>query len=101
MALDAPLPLNWQAVTLPEGCTLRRKETFEYVTAANIYDMELFQTQENMWYAIAIPREGERLIIYGSNEVQSAQMAIQIVVDKIAREGLENVPGADTEEPRR
>lgn len=80
---------EWRNVEVPDGCTLRHKQLFEYTTQANVYDLELYENQGGTWYAIAIPREGERLIIYGSNEVPTAQMAIQIVVDKIKREGLE------------
>ncbi|WDL97961.1 hypothetical protein [Alicyclobacillus sp. ALC3] len=81
--------LSWHAVRLPEGSTLVRKHTFEYTTAANMYDLELYEHQDKTWHAIALPRGGSRVIIYGSNVVDTAQMAIQVVVDKIRREGLE------------
>lgn len=81
--------LSWHSVRLPEGCALVRKHSFEYTTAANLYDLALYEHQDGSWHAIALPRGGSRVIIYGSNVVDTAQMAIQVVVDKIRREGLE------------
>lgn len=80
---------GWQHVKVPNECTLRIKQSFEYTTPVNLYDLTAYGNQDGSWYAIALPREGERVIIYGSNVMPSAQMAIQVVVDKIHREGLE------------
>jgi hypothetical protein len=80
--------VNFAKVRVPEGCSLKRKELFEYTTADNVYDVELFESADGTYYAIGVPRDGERLVVYGSNVVPSAEMALQIVVDKIRREGV-------------
>lgn len=82
--------LSWRSVRLPEGCTLVRKHAFEYTTTANLYDLDVYEHQDGKWHAIALPRGGNKVIIYGSNVVDTAQAAIQVVVDKIRREGLES-----------
>ncbi len=91
---------------MPSGCSLLRKEEYEYRTAHNRYRIELFQEQSGAWYAVAVPLEGERLIVYGSPVVASAADALQAVVDKITRESplLEGIAGAgafrkDEEQP--
>lgn len=90
---------GWQHVKVPNECTLRIKESFEYTTPVNLYDLTAYGNQDGSWYAIALPRDGERVIIYGSNVMPTAQMAIQVVVDKIHREGLEGwSPGEEEDE---
>ncbi|MCL6548755.1 MAG: hypothetical protein K6T30_07575 [Alicyclobacillus sp.] len=90
-ARDARDPLRPSApplfadVRLPDGCTLRRKHTFEYTTPDSLYDIELFENTDGTWYAIGVPREGP-LVVYGSNVVGDAVMALQVVIDKIRRE---------------
>lgn len=79
---------------MPEGCNIRRKETFEYLTPQYIYNIELFQNADNTWYAIAIPRDSDRLVVYGSSVLSSAQLALQSLLDKIKREGMHQLFGA-------
>jgi len=78
----------FQSIRTPEGCILRRKETLEYTTAYNIYDVELYENQDGTYYAVGVPREG-KFIVYGSPIVETALTAVQTVIDKIKREGLE------------
>jgi hypothetical protein len=80
---------DWFAsVEIKEGNFLRKKELFEYTTPANIYDIELFQNQDNTFYAIGVPREG-RIVVYGSAIVDDSRSALQTVIDKIHREGMD------------
>ncbi len=81
--------VNFSNVRVPEGCSLRRKELYEYTTPNNVYDVELYENADGTFYAIGIPRDGHRLVVYGSNIVQSGEMALQILVDKIRREGVD------------
>jgi hypothetical protein len=78
---------------MPEGCNIRRKETFEYVTPHYTYNVELFQNADNTWYAIAVPRDSDRLVVYGSSVLSSAQLALQSLIDKIKREGMQQLFG--------
>jgi len=79
---------NIAKLHVPDGCYFRTKETFEYTTPYNIYDVELFINQDDTCYAVGVPRSG-RLIVYGSSIVTNVQEALQTVIDKIRREGLE------------
>jgi hypothetical protein len=74
-------------IQTPSGCTLRRKEQYEYVTPNNVYNVELFENQDGTFYAVGVPRDSQRLIVYGSSIVSSRQHALQMLVDKIQREG--------------
>lgn len=80
---------NFENVRVPEGGILKRKEMYEYTTPTNVYDIELFEHQDGTFYAIGIPREGHRLVVYGSNIVDDREMALTILVDKIRREGVD------------
>jgi hypothetical protein len=71
---------------LPQGAKLAKKELFEYVTPDNIYDIELYTQLDGNCYAIGLPREGEKLIVYGSSVVPAPEVAIQNVIDKITRD---------------
>ena len=97
---DSPNHTNMAAVMaqlrMPEGCSLRRKETFDYVTPGYAYSVELFQNADDTWYAIAVPQESERLVVYGSSVLPSAQHALQALVDKIRREGMDQLFGDPT-----
>lgn len=73
-------------VPTPEGCILRRKELYEYITPDNAYDVELYENSDGTFYAIGLPRDGERVIVYGSNVMDTADEAMHILVDKIRRE---------------
>ncbi|MCL6592770.1 MAG: hypothetical protein K6T31_02225 [Alicyclobacillus sp.] len=73
-------------VSTPAGCVLRRKELYEYTTPDEVYRVELYENPDGSWYAIAVPSQDERLIVYGTPVLPSAQQALQGLVDKIARE---------------
>ncbi len=80
---------DWKtSIKVQEGNFLRRKELFEYTTPMNVYDIELFENQDGTYYAVGVPREG-RVVVYGSAIIEDPSLAIQTVVDKIRREGLE------------
>jgi hypothetical protein len=89
--------VNFAKVRVPEGCSLKRKEFYEYTTANNVYDVELYENADGTFYAIGVPREGHRLVVYGSNVVPSGEMALQILVDKIRREGVDVLFGQSDE----
>ena len=80
------MPREWTESEVPEGGKLVKKELYEYQTEKGEYDIELFETMDGQFYAIAVPREDERLIIYGSNITASRALALSIVMDKIERE---------------
>lgn len=80
---------SFSKVTIPAGHQLRRKETFEYTTPQQVYDIELFTEQSGECYAIGVSREG-RLIVYGSPVLDNPQAAIQTVIQKIQKEGFES-----------
>ncbi|MCL6515427.1 hypothetical protein [Alicyclobacillus sp.] len=77
----------WSGVPVPEGCVLRRKQVFEYTTPDDVYRVELFENPDGSCYAIGVPEHSERLIVYGSNVVDSPELALRILTDKIRREG--------------
>jgi|GEM_PF-6672701 len=79
-------PKSFHDVALPEDCTLRRKESFEYTTASHTFDVELFENQDTTCYAIAVPRDAKRLMVFGTQEVKTPAMALRALVDKIRRE---------------
>ncbi|MCL6597116.1 MAG: hypothetical protein K6T81_00060 [Alicyclobacillus macrosporangiidus] len=81
-----PSPPWWHSVPVPNGCTLRRKQVFEYTTPEQMYRVELFENPDGTCYAIGVPEDSERLIVYGSNVVDSPELALRILVDKIRRE---------------
>lgn len=82
-------PEAFQGVPLTEGSFLRKKELYEYTTPDNVYDVELYMNQDGTCYAIGIPREGERLIVYGTNVVPSADLALKQLLQKIERQGFD------------
>lgn len=78
---------------IPDECALRRKETFEYITPGYSYNVELYQNSDGTWYAIGIPRDSERMVVYGSSVLSSAKLAMQNLIDKIKREGMDQLFG--------
>ncbi|PWK11331.1 hypothetical protein [Tumebacillus permanentifrigoris] len=80
------MPKEWHEAEVPEGGTLLRKETYEYQTEKGDYDIEVFENMKGEFYAIGVPRDDERLIIYGSNITTSRALALSVVLDKIERE---------------
>jgi hypothetical protein len=80
------MPREWTEAEVPEGGKLVKKELYEYQAEKGDYDIELFETMDGQFYAIGIPRDDERLIVYGSNITASKALALSIVMDKIERE---------------
>jgi hypothetical protein len=81
------MPQQWTEAEVPEGGTLLRKEIYEYHNEKGEYVIELFEKIDGQCYAIGVPKEDERLIIFGSNITATRAMALSIVIDKIEREG--------------
>lgn len=79
----------FQQVEVKEGTFLRKKEFYEYTTPDNVYDIELYINQNGTCYAIGIPRDGEKLIVYGTNEVKNAETALKQLFQKIERQGFD------------
>ena len=73
------------SLDVPDGCTLRRKQQFEYTTPTQMYNIELFENQDGTFYAIGIPKSG-KMVVYGSNVTKSPTIAMRVVLDKIERE---------------
>jgi len=77
---------SFHHVKVPEGCTLRRKEVFEYTTTNHVFDIELFENQNHTYYAIGVPRDAKRIMVFGTREMDEAHLALKSLVDKIRRE---------------
>jgi hypothetical protein len=77
---------SWTGLRLPEGAQLVKKEVFTYTVREQEFKIELFEQHDGTYYAIGVPENDERLIIYGSSIVNDKRTALQIVVDKIERE---------------
>lgn len=86
----------FHGIKLPEGSRLRRKEVFEYTTPTHTFDVEMYESQEPTWYAIAVPREAERLMVFGTRELNTPEAAMKSLIDKIRREENLIDPDADT-----
>ncbi|RIV28716.1 hypothetical protein D2Q93_01580 [Alicyclobacillaceae bacterium I2511] len=82
---------DFSKVPVPPGCTLMRKETFEYTTPHAVYRVDLYENQEETFYAIAVPEDSEKLVIYGTPNFKSKEKALLSLVDKIRREGVEKL----------
>lgn len=80
------MPKEWNEAEVPEGGALVRKELFEYSTEKGCFDIELYETLKGEFYAIGVPKDDERMIIYGSNITATRAMALSVVMDKIERE---------------
>ena len=81
--------LPFQDVKTKESHFLRKKDLYEYTTPDNVYDIELFTNQDGTCYAIGIPREGEQLVVYGTNMLPNAQKALAALIQKIDRHGFD------------
>lgn len=79
----------FQNVPIPEGSFLRKKEFYEYTTPDNVYDIEVYFNQDDTCYAIGIPREGEKLIVYGTSTVNDAELALKQLLQKIQHQGFD------------
>ncbi|KEO81654.1 hypothetical protein [Tumebacillus flagellatus] len=80
------MPKEWHEAEVPEGGKLLRKESYEYQTDKGDFDIEVFENMKGEFYAIAVPRDDERLVIYGSNVTTSRALALSVVMEKIERE---------------
>lgn len=78
--------LSFATIEIPSECSLYRTETFEYRTPLGTYDIELFEQQDGQFYAIGLPRYEERVVVYGSNVVSSASLALASLIEKIERD---------------
>lgn len=78
-----------------DGCVIRRKEIYEYVTPDSMYDIELYENTDETFYAIGVPRGAERVVVYGSSIVSSRRVALQSLLDKIGREGIQQLFGQE------
>lgn len=79
----------FQQVSVQPETFLRKKEFYEYTTPDNVFDIELYQNQDGTCYAIGVPREGEKLIVYGTNIVNSTAQALQQLLRKIEKQGFD------------
>ncbi|MBX6353356.1 MAG: hypothetical protein IRZ10_08450 [Thermoflavifilum sp.] len=79
------MPSWMRGLSLPAGATLRRRETYELTHPTGVYDVEVFQNSDGTWYAIAVPREGERLVVYGSPVCGARAEALKTVMERIDR----------------
>jgi hypothetical protein len=87
-----------QSLQLPDGCFLRKKTLYEYTTPDNVYDVELFENEDGTAYAIGIPREGRRVIIFGTPVLPSRERALQAFITKVKSEGyMANPDGVASE----
>ena len=81
------MPREWTESEVPEGGTLLKKETYEYQNEKGDYSIELFENLKGEFYAIGVPKESEKLIVFGSNITVSRALALSVVMEKIDREG--------------
>lgn len=79
----------FQQVSVKPETILRKKEFYEFTTPDNVFDIELYQNQDGTCYAIGIPREGEKLIVYGTNVVSGTAQALTQLIHKIERQGFD------------
>ncbi|HEU4963813.1 MAG TPA: hypothetical protein VFV52_08170 [Bacilli bacterium] len=81
------MPKLWTEAEVPEGGgTLLKKELYEYHTQKGEYQIELFERMNGECYAIAVPKDDERLIVFGSNITTSKALALSVVMEKIERD---------------
>ena len=77
---------NWKNVKLRAESELLRKENYVYRVEGVEYAIELFETIEGKFYAIGLPTDPTKLIIYGSSVVDGAKIALQQTIQKIDRD---------------
>ncbi|MCY0876687.1 MAG: hypothetical protein OWT28_10540 [Firmicutes bacterium] len=80
---------RFKDIKLPEGAELWRKENYAYTVAGQPFDIELFASQDDRYYAIGTPADKSRLIIYGSQIVNDELTALQQAIKKINRDALQ------------
>ena len=77
---------EWNGLKLPDDSELLRKEWFTYRIEDQWYDIELFEKSTGEYYAIGTPANKDKLIIYGSAAVSTAQDALHQTIQKINRD---------------
>lgn len=78
----------WREVELPEGTELLRKELYDFNTGKGQFQIELFETVSGKFFAIGTDKDpNAKMIIYGSDITDDKRKALQVVIDKIEREG--------------
>ena len=78
----------WREVELPEGSELLRKELYDYNTEKGQFQIELFETINGKYFAIGTEKDPDaKLVIYGSDVTDDKRKALQVVVEKIDRQG--------------
>jgi len=88
--LSQSLPSHsWTATRLKPGAELWRTERFSYRMKGREFTIELFTSLEGSHYAIATPADADVIIVYGSQVVESAQLALEQAIKKIDRDLLD------------
>ncbi|KYP79999.1 hypothetical protein [Ferroacidibacillus organovorans] len=79
---------SWKTIELQNDAFLLKKEMFVYRIQNKEYQIEAFEQQSGVCYAIGTPTYEERMVIYGSSEVANQTLAISQVIKKINRDVL-------------
>ncbi|KUO95770.1 hypothetical protein [Ferroacidibacillus organovorans] len=79
---------SWKDVALRSDAFLLKKDIFIYRIQNKEYQIEVFEQQSGVCYAIGTPMNEDRMIIYGSAEVTNQTIAISQVIKKIDRDIL-------------
>lgn len=80
---------DWTATRLKPGAELWRTERFSYRMQGREFAIELFTSSEGSHYAIGTPADVDVIIVYGSQVVGSAQLALEQAIKKIDRDLLD------------
>ncbi|MDB5083531.1 MAG: hypothetical protein JWN30_417 [Bacilli bacterium] len=89
---------NWLEVKLPADISLTKKEVFELSHPSGTYEIELFTSHNGECWAIGVPKNDAKFIVYGSPIVGNTKQALEIVIDKISRETTGDSCGFDEAE---
>ncbi len=77
---------SWKSIPLRKDAELLRKETYSYQVGSESYQIELFETMTDKFYAIGTPTTSDQLYIYGSAVVGTPELALEQAIKKINRE---------------
>ncbi len=77
---------TWKTIKLREGAELLRKEQYLYRIADQEFTIELFETSKDEYYAIGVPVNTDKLMIYGSSIVNDPVKALNQTIRKIDRD---------------
>jgi hypothetical protein len=78
----------WREVELPEGTELLRRELYDFNSEKGQFQIELFETINGKYFAIGTEKDPDaKMIIYGSDITNDKRKALQVVIEKISREG--------------